>query len=323
MNPLRRRTAGAARPRRSRTSSSRASGLPLVLRARRRLLDRHLGRHPAAPRRRRARGASRSTCSGTASSDVGNGDFSLGANASAIRDLLDHLGHERGRTSWATRSAGESACSSPTSSPGASSRSRSSPAAASAPTCGDQLRAASLLRGPSCVLRAASSERSVRAARCGGAAAGRRGIEPRGAEPQGPAPSSRTCATRRPAARRSSRPCAALSAPTASGCRRSRRCRGLDPHRVLIVWGDRDPMLPMQHGRDAHGAAAGQPLRRRARALRTTRTRMRPRARRSTSCSAHTARARRGRCTLTRTVARSGSRTPSERVPGWARGRAR
>ncbi|MGD9954995.1 MAG: alpha/beta fold hydrolase, partial [Candidatus Nanopelagicales bacterium] len=32
---------------------------------------------------------------GHGGSDVGNGDFSLGANASAIRDLLQHLGHER------------------------------------------------------------------------------------------------------------------------------------------------------------------------------------------------------------------------------------
>ena len=31
----------------------------------------------------------------------------------------------------------------------------------------------------------------------------------------------------------------------------------LDGSRVLIIWGDRDPMIPVAHGRDAHAALEG------------------------------------------------------------------
>ena len=67
---------------------------------------------------------------GHGGSDKPKGDYSLGAHASAIRDLMVTLGHDRA-SSWGTRSVGASRCSSPTSFRSAASGSYWSTAAAS------------------------------------------------------------------------------------------------------------------------------------------------------------------------------------------------
>ena len=179
------------------------------------------------------------------------------------------------RRSSGTRSAAASRCSSPTSSPSASSASCSSPAAASAARSTSMLRAATL---PGAELGAAAAPRRGR--RDG---AGRGARAARAARPPHRAPTSRGMRARARLAQRPARPAARSSTPRArSSTPAGQRVSATDrlylaeDMPTLIVWGERDPMIPAAHGHAAHALIPAQPPRdlRRTRATsRSTTTR--------------------------------------------------
>lgn len=190
---------------------------------------------------------------GHGGSDVGNGDFSLGSNATAIRDLVDHLGISRVHLVGHSLGGGVSlqlAYQFPEkiesltliSSGGLGS------------DVGLSLRAASL-PGSELVLRMASAEKSVRGARWLARRLAARGIEPEVLGPRALAKLDDLRDTRRLAAFLST--VRSVVGPDGQRVSALAKMSGLDPQKVLIIWGDRDPMLPMQHGLDAHAMLPG------------------------------------------------------------------
>jgi pimeloyl-ACP methyl ester carboxylesterase len=190
---------------------------------------------------------------GHGGSDVGNGDFSLGANASAIRDLLDHLGHERIHLVGHSLGGGVSLQLAYQFPQRIESLTLISSGGLGADV-GLSLRAASL-PGSELVLRAASSERSVRSARWLAGRLAARGITPEALNPRALAKLEDMRDARRLAAFLST--VRSVVGPDGQRVSALAKMSGLDPHRVLIIWGDRDPMLPMQHGVDAHAMLPG------------------------------------------------------------------
>ncbi len=183
---------------------------------------------------------------GHGGSDHGNGDFSLGAHASAVRDLLDHLDH-RGRVHLVGHSLGggvalqfayqfpERVESMTLVSSGGLGR-----------DVGLPLRAASL-PGSELVLRAVSSERVVRLARRSTEWLRRLSLDAEVLSPH----ALEKLEVLRDSHRRRAFLSTVRSVVGPDGQRVSalQKMGGLDPERVLIVWGDRDPMLPVEHGR--------------------------------------------------------------------------
>ncbi|MGD9957620.1 MAG: alpha/beta fold hydrolase, partial [Candidatus Nanopelagicales bacterium] len=119
---------------------------------------------------------------------------------------------------------------------------------------GLSLRAASL-PGSELVLRAASSERSVRTARWIAAKLAAVGVEPEALNPRALAKLEDMRDRRRLAAFLST--VRSVVGPDGQRVSALAKMSGLDPSRVLIIWGDQDPMLPMQHGADAHALLPG------------------------------------------------------------------
>lgn len=193
---------------------------------------------------------------GHGGSDVGNGDFSLGANASAIRDLLDHLGIARVHLVGHSLGGGVSlqlAYQFPD-------RIESLTLISSGglgTDVGLSLRAASL-PGSELVLRLASTERSVRGARWLAGRLARVGVEPVVLGPRALAKLDDLRDTRRLAAFLST--VRSVVGPDGQRVSALAKMTGLDPARVLIIWGDRDPMLPMEHGVQAHAMLPGSRL---------------------------------------------------------------
>jgi pimeloyl-ACP methyl ester carboxylesterase len=191
---------------------------------------------------------------GHGESGAGNGDFSLGAHASAVRDLLDHLGH-RGRVHLVGHSLGggvslQFAYQFPE-------RVESMTLVSSGGLGSDVgvgLRAASL-PGSELVLRAASSERVTRAMAGIGRGLRRVGID---SEVLSPHAIEKLTVLREPR-RRAAFLATVRSVVGPDGQRVSalEKMAGLDPSRVLILWGELDPMIPLQHGLDAHAVLPG------------------------------------------------------------------
>ena len=191
---------------------------------------------------------------GHGESGAGNGDFSLGAHASAVRDLLDHLGRT-GRVHLVGHSLGggvslQFAYQFPE-------RVESMTLVSSGGLGSDVgigLRAASL-PGSELVLRAASSERVVRAmARVG------RGLRRVGVDSEVLSPNAiEKLTVLRDPRRRAAFLATVRSVVGPDGQRVSalQKMAGLDPSRVLILWGELDPMIPVQHGLDAHAVLPG------------------------------------------------------------------
>lgn len=190
---------------------------------------------------------------GHGGSGVGNGDFSLGANASAIRDLLGHLGHERIHLVGHSLGGGVSLQLAYQFPHLLESLTLISSGGLGADV-GLSLRAASL-PGSELVLRAASSERSVRSARWLAARLAKVGIEPEALNPRALAKLEDMRDARRLAAFLAT--VRSVVGPDGQRVSALAKMSGLDPSRVLIIWGDQDPMLPMQHGVDAHALLPG------------------------------------------------------------------
>lgn len=191
---------------------------------------------------------------GHGGSDTGNGDFSLGAHASAVRDLLDHLGH-RGRVHLVGHSLGggvalQLAYQFPD-------RVESMTLISSGGLGSDvgvPLRAASL-PGSELVLRLASSERVVSLARRSTRWLQRLSID---AEVLSPHALEKLEVLRDERRRRAFLSTVrSVVGPDGQRVSALQKMGGLDPERVLIVWGDRDPMLPIEHGRAAAAMLPG------------------------------------------------------------------
>jgi pimeloyl-ACP methyl ester carboxylesterase len=191
---------------------------------------------------------------GHGDSGTGNGDFSLGAHASAVRDLLDHLGYS-GRVHLVGHSLGggvslQFAYQFPD-------RVESLTLVSSGglgPDVGIGLRAASL-PGSELVLRAASSERVLGMMSRMGRGLRRVGIDSEVLSPN----AIEKLTVLRDETRRAAFLSTVRSVVGPDGQRVSAldKMGGLDPRRVLIVWGECDPMIPIQHGLDAHALLPG------------------------------------------------------------------
>ena len=191
---------------------------------------------------------------GHGDSDAGNGDFSLGAHASAVRDLLDHLdhhgpvhlvGHSLGggvALQFAYQFPERVASMSLISSGGLGT------------DVGVPLRAASL-PGSELVLRLVSSERVVRLAHRSSGWLRRLSLDAEVLSPH----ALEKLEVLRDERRRRAFLSTVRSVVGPDGQRVSALAKmgGLDPSRVLIVWGDRDPMLPIEHGRAAAAMLPG------------------------------------------------------------------
>lgn len=191
---------------------------------------------------------------GHGDSDAGNGDFSLGAHASAVRDLLDHLGYS-GKVHLVGHSLGggvalqlayqypERVASMTLISSGGL-----------GPDVGVPLRAASL-PGSELVLRLASSERVVSFARRSTGWLKRLSLD---AEVLSPHALEKLEVLRDERRRRAFLSTVrSVVGPDGQRVSALQKMGGLDPARVLIIWGDLDPMLPIEHGRAAAAMLPG------------------------------------------------------------------
>jgi len=190
---------------------------------------------------------------GHGESGHGNGDFSLGANASAMRDLLDHLGMERAHLVGHSLGGGVSlqfAYQFPE-------RVESLVLVSSGGLGSDvglPLRAASL-PGSEIVLRAATAPRVVRTLAWAGRALARHGKQADALSPRAVGKLEELRDERRLAAFLAT--VRSVVGPDGQRVSALTKMGRVDPRRVLIIWGDADPMLPMQHGLDAAGVLPG------------------------------------------------------------------
>lgn len=193
---------------------------------------------------------------GHGASNSGNGDFSLGANASAIRDLLDALeidrvhlvGHSYGGgvSLQFTYQFPERV---------ASLVLMSSGGLGSDVHFG--LRAASL-PGSEMVLRAAVSPRVVNTLHRTRSALSRIGLRHRGVSERTLAKLQRLQDESRLTGFVST--VRGVIGPEGQRVQAVDRLPGLSPEHVLIIWGDADAMLPVEHGRRAHDILSGSHL---------------------------------------------------------------
>lgn len=181
------------------------------------------------------------------------GDYSLGSLACTLRDLLDHLGIERVHLVGHSLGGGVSmqfAYQFPDR-VAAMVLESSGGLGAEAFT---GLRAASL-PGSELVIKWAINQRTLRGAGWIGERLGRVGFTPHVLSPRAletvswlsePDRRAAFLATLRSVVSHSGQVVSALD-----------KLHLLDGSRVLIVWGDRDPMIPMKHGENAHAALQG------------------------------------------------------------------
>lgn len=190
---------------------------------------------------------------GHGASNSGNGDFSLGANASAIRDLLGvlqidqvHLiGHSYGGGVCLqfTYQFPERVASLVLMSSGGL-----------GPDVHFGLRAASL-PGSEMVLRAAVSPRVVNTLHWTRSALGKVGLRHRGVSERTLAKLQRLQEQSRLAGFVAT--VRGVIGPEGQRVQAVDRLAGLSPQHVLIIWGDADAMLPIEHGRRAHQILPG------------------------------------------------------------------
>lgn len=190
---------------------------------------------------------------GHGQSSKGRGDYSLGSLACTLRDLLDHLGIERMHVVGHSLGGGIS-MQFAYQFPGRV----ESMVLESSGGLGEEaftgLRAASL-PGSELVIKWAINERTLRGASWIGARLGRIGIAPHALSPR----ALETVSWLSEADRRTAFLATLRSVVSPSGQRVSAldKLHLLDGSTVLIVWGDKDPMIPMTHGQNAHAMLEG------------------------------------------------------------------
>jgi pimeloyl-ACP methyl ester carboxylesterase len=190
---------------------------------------------------------------GHGQSSRGPGDYSLGSLASTLRDLLDHLGIER--VHLVGHSLGG----------GVSMQMRyqfpdrvASMVLESSGGLGEEafpgLRAAAL-PGSEIVLKWAVNDRTLNAAAWLGGQLGRVGLRPHALSPH----ALETVSWLGEQDRRAAFLATLRSVVSPRGQRVSAldKLHLMEGQRVLIVWGDRDPMIPMHHGQRAHELLGG------------------------------------------------------------------
>ena len=181
------------------------------------------------------------------------GDYSLGSLACTVRDLLDHLGIERMHVVGHSLGGGVS-MQFAYQFPGRV----ESMVLESSGGLGEEaftgLRAASL-PGSELVIKWALNERTLRGASWIGERLGRIGIAPHALSPR----ALETVSWLSEADRRTAFLATLRSVVSPSGQRVSAldKLHLLDGSPVLIVWGDKDPMIPMTHGQNAHAMLEG------------------------------------------------------------------
>lgn len=193
---------------------------------------------------------------GHGESSRGSGDYSLGSLACSLRDLLDHLGIERVHLVGHSLGGGVSLQFMYQFPDRVDLLVLESSGGLGVETFA-ALRAASL-PGSELVIKWAINNRTLRGASWLGERLGRVGITPHALSPRAletvswlsePDRRAAFLATLRSVVSHSGQVVSALD-----------KLHLLDGSRVLIVWGDQDPMIPMKHGHDAHAALAGSRL---------------------------------------------------------------
>lgn len=190
---------------------------------------------------------------GHGESSKGRGDYSLGSLACTLRDLLDHLGIERMHVVGHSLGGGIS-MQFAYQFPGRV----QSMVLESSGGLGEEaftgLRAASL-PGSELVIKWAINGRTLRGASWVGERLGRIGIAPHALSPR----ALETVSWLSEADRRTAFLATLRSVVSPSGQRVSAldKLHLLDGSTVLIVWGDKDPMIPMTHGQNAHAMLEG------------------------------------------------------------------
>ena len=193
---------------------------------------------------------------GHGESEPGGGDYSLGSLASGLRDLMIALGHERA-TLVGHSLGGGVALQFTYQFPEMVERLVLVSSGGLGPEVGAILRAAAL----------PGADLFIRATAAPGAVAGGLDLRRRSARSAcGPTPTWPRSAAPTPrsptptAARPSSRPSTRSSTPTASASPPSTASTSPRTCPVLIVWGERDPIIPVGHGRAAHAQLPGSHL---------------------------------------------------------------
>jgi len=193
---------------------------------------------------------------GHGQSGAGNGDFSLGSHACAIRDLLDHLAIERVHLVGHSLGGGVSMQFNYQFPQRVESLTLISSGGLGTEV-GARLRAASL-PGSEIVLRTVTSKPVLRTMTWLSRALGTVGHAPGILSPRAIAKLERLqdaeSLTAFLATVRS------VVGPQGQRVSALERLEHLDADRVLIIWGDADPMLPVQHGHDARDLMPGSRL---------------------------------------------------------------
>lgn len=193
---------------------------------------------------------------GHGESSRGPGDYSLGSLASTLRDLLDHLGIERVHLVGHSLGGGVSLQFMYQFPNRVDLLVLESSGGLGVETFA-ALRAASL-PGSELVIKWAINDKTLRGAAWLGERLDRVGISPHVLSPRAletvswlsePDRRSAFLATLRSVVKPSGQAVSALD-----------KLHLLEGSRVLIVWGDKDPMIPMKHGHDAHAALEGSRL---------------------------------------------------------------
>lgn len=190
---------------------------------------------------------------GHGESGHGNGDYSLGANASALRDLLDHLGYERAHLVGHSLGGGVSLQFSYQFPERVESLTLISSGGLGTHV-GLPLRAASL-PGSEIVLRAATGPRVVSTMAWAGRLLARHGRQADALSPRAVGKLEELRDEKRLAAFVAT--VRSVVGPEGQRVSALGKLGKVDPRRVLILWGDADPMLPLQHGIDAAGLLHG------------------------------------------------------------------
>ena len=183
----------------------------------------------------------------------GPGDYSLGSMASTLRDLLDHLGIERVHLVGHSLGGGVSMQFS-YQFPGRVDRM----VLVSSGGLGEEtftgLRAASL-PGADLALKWAINERTIRGASWVGRQLSRVGIEPHALSPRALETVGWLGEDDRRAAFLAT--LRSVVSPRGQSVSALDKLHLMSGGRVLIIWGDRDPMIPMKHGENAHALLPG------------------------------------------------------------------
>ncbi|CAB4875055.1 MAG: alpha/beta fold hydrolase [Actinobacteria bacterium] len=181
------------------------------------------------------------------------GDYSLGSMASTLRDLLDHLGHDRVHLVGHSLGGGISLQFVYQFPERVRTLTLVSSGGLGEETFGG-LRAAAM-PGSEIALRWAINRRTLAGAARLGRVLSRVGVEPHALSPG----ALETVSWLGDDERRAAFLATLRSVVGVKGQRVSAldKLHLLDGHQVLIIWGDRDPMIPMAHGAHAHALLEG------------------------------------------------------------------